>query len=39
MLALDAKMPASLLQRDQLIWMFAHFSAENIGLLPSTEKD
>jgi len=38
MLALDAKMPASLLQQ-QSIWVFAHFSAENIGLFPSTEKD
>jgi hypothetical protein len=39
MLALDAKMPPSLLQQDQTIWAFAHFSAENIGLFPSTEKD
>ena len=39
MLALDAKMPPSLLQQNKTIWAFAHFSAENIGLFPSTEKD
>ena len=39
MLAFEAKMPPSLLQADQANWAFAHFSAENIGLLPSTERD
>ena len=39
MSAHDAKMPPSLLQQDKVIWAFAHFSAENIGLFPSTEKD
>lgn len=39
MLALDAKYPPSLIQQGPDIWAFAHFSAENIGLFPSTEKD
>lgn len=32
-------MPPSLLQQDQTIWAFVHLAAENIGILPSTERD
>ena len=39
MLSEQANMPPSLLQQDQTIWAYVHFSAENIGIFPSTEKD
>jgi hypothetical protein len=31
--------PPSILQQDQTIWAFVHLAAENIGILPSTERD
>jgi len=39
MFPLDTYMPSRFLQQNQPVWAFAHFSAENIGLLPSTERD
>jgi hypothetical protein len=31
--------PPSILQQNQTIWAFVHLAAENIGILPSTERD
>jgi hypothetical protein len=39
MLLAYADMPPSLLQQDQTVWAFVHCAAENIGILPSTERD
>ena len=39
MYTICSDLPPSLIHEDQTIWAFVHFSAENIGIFPSTEKD